>query len=68
MTNIKRIALCEHITHTFVSSPVMPRWDWLCRKPAKYLRDFPDPKAKPQHLCGIHANMLKKRGIKVRVI
>ena len=63
MTNIKRIALCErrkiHVSGFPGSS---------CGKPAKYLRDFTDPKAKPQHLCGIHANMLKKRGIKVKLI
>ena len=54
--------LCEvRMYHRFISI-------WPCGKPAKYLRDFTDPKAKPQHLCGIHANMLKKRGIKVRAI
>ena len=65
MTNIKRIALCEDFKIALVDGPLRVS---TCGKPAKYLRDFNDPKAKPQHLCGIHANMLKKRGIKVRAI
>ena len=42
---------------------------FYCGKPAKYIKYGPylDYSAF-KHLCGIHANMLKKRGIKVRAI
>lgn len=67
MTNIKRIALCEH--RVIDDTSMYGHFGYhSCGKPAKYLHDLTDPKAKPQHLCGIHANMLKKRGIKVRAI
>ena len=67
MKHIKRIALCEQ--RVLIVDPWVPEGTQQpCLYPANYLRDFTDPKTKPQHLCGIHANMLKKRGIKVRAI